>query len=255
MSDLPPQVYSGSSISTFLRCAKQWEYAYVYAIKKPPRLRMVIGNAAHAAVEVNFTQKITSRTDMPLSDVEDAFSDEFDRLVVEAEPDPDEPARAGKDSGVLVVRSYQENVAKDIQPLMVEKEVQFDINGVAYSGYVDLVDDQRTIRDLKTTGRRPYDQGRKYALAMTGYALGYRALTGDTESDVVLDYMVRTLKPYHLPVRAGGPVSEKSVNNFASIVAQVDAAVRSGNFLPTGLTNGACSWCGYKDICPAYRDA
>jgi hypothetical protein len=31
--------------------------------------------------------------------------------------------------------------------------------------------------------------------------------------------------------------------------------IQTDNFPPTGLQSNACSWCGYKDICPAFRAA
>src|SRR5215471_2585282 len=84
----PVDVWSGSSLNTFLRCAKQWEYAYVYRFKRPPKLRMVLGAAAHFAVETDLRQKITTQVDLPVGDVLDAFSTSYDLESVEAEEEP-----------------------------------------------------------------------------------------------------------------------------------------------------------------------
>lgn len=245
------QLFSASSLSTFLRCGQQWEFAYVYAIKRPPNIRMVVGVAAHEAVETNFNQKLISRLDLPVGDVTDAFASAFDRLSVEAAKDPEEPAGKAKDSGVALVGTYQTQVAPTIMPLLVEQEVQFNIDGVPYSGFVDLVDEEGMVRDLKTTGRKPTDRS-KYALAMTGYSVGYRALTGNREKGVLLDYMVRTKEPYYYPVMSG-PASNAAIKGFSQILNRVSSSVKAGIFLPTGLGTGACSWCPYTDICPAFK--
>lgn len=246
------QLFSASSLSTFLRCEKQWEYAYVYAIKRPPNVRMVIGVAAHEAVETNYQQKVKTRLDLPVEQVVDAFADAFERMTEEVEEDPVESMGQAKDSGVLVVEKYQELVAPTIQPLFVEQEIQFEIDTVPYAGFIDLVDDTGRVRDLKTTKRKP--SGRHdYALAMTGYAVGYRQLTGKVETGVTLDYIVRTQKPYYYPAASEGPISDEGIATFAKVLSGVSERVQRGIFLPTGLNNSACSWCGYQAICPAYN--
>ena len=216
---------------------------------------LVLGSAAHVAVETNFRQKMDTGIDLPLPDVQDAFSDAFDRLVTDVEPDPEEdeketPAQ-GKDSGIALVGEYQRKVAPKVQPVLVEEQVQFRINNIPFSGYIDLVDQKRQVRDLKTVRKKP--SRNDYLLAMIGYAIGFRQKTGETESNVVLDYMVRTQKPYHHPVPSEGPVPDYAISEFAKIVTDVATAVSRGTFLPTGLTNNACSWCGYKAICSAYQ--
>lgn len=248
------QLFSASSLSTFLRCGKQWEFAYVYAIKSPPNVRMMLGLAAHEAVETNFRQKMVTRLDLPVEAVADTFSDAFDRMVDEVEEDPNETKGEAKDSGVALIEKYQEVVAPGIQPLYVEQEIQFEIDGVPWSGFIDIVDETGVVRDLKTTRRKPSAKT-DYALAMTGYAVGYREMTGHIETGITLDYMVRTKTPYYYPAATEGPVSPESIATFAEVLNGVSESVQRGIFLPTGLNNGACSWCGYRMICPAFKAA
>lgn len=255
MNDLL-QPFSASSIATFMRCAKQWEYAYIYELKRPPSIRMLLGTSAHAAAEVNYKQKIESQEDLPLDDVLDVFSDAFDSGVREADVDPEDKEAPGeaKDSGVATLTVYHEQVAPEIQPLWVEHEGLVHVDDVPYSYTIDLVDTKGRVRDHKYTKRRPQGAA-DYRLAMIGYAIGYRHETGEIESDVVLDYMVRTKEPYHWPVASTGPVPDRAISAFAGILSMINQAILEGIFLPTGLTNHACGWCGYRDICDAYADA
>jgi len=251
------QPFSASSIATFMRCAKQWEYAYVYEFKRPPSLRMVLGNSAHAAEEVNYKQKIETHEDLPTDDVLDIFSTAFDAGVGEAQEDLEEgPETRGqaKDSGVKTLTVYHEKVAPEIEPLWVEHEGLVHVNDIPYSYTIDLVDTTGRVRDHKYTKRRPQGSG-DYRLAMIGYAVGYRHETGEKEADVVLDYMVRTQNPYHWPVASDGPVPDRAIDAFAGVLEMVNRAILEGIFLPTGLQNHACGWCGYRDICDAYADA
>lgn len=246
-----PVVLSASSIATFLRCGIQWEFAYVYNIKSRPSVRQSIGLAFHTAVERNLTQKIESRADLVEDEVVGAFTDEYDHLVVDVE-EPEEDPGKGKDSGIVVVRKHHREIAPTIQPLWVERPIQYKVNGVPYSGTIDLVDQHRRVRDWKTSKRKP-DRG-SYLLNMIGYALGYRHETGETEKEVVLDYLIRTKQPYYYPVSSGGPVPDHARDSFATIAEQVYSAIQAGRFVPNGLVNNACSWCGYQNICPAYNN-
>ena len=252
-------VLSASSVATFLRCGQQWYYAYVANIKRPPSVKQAIGLASHGAVEYNMRQKLRSQVDAPLDEVLDAYSDSWNGMAADLEPDEAEedapdPAKA-KDSGIQIVRKHHTEVAPAIQPLYVEEPIQFDINGIQYSGTVDLVDQKRRVRDLKTTGRTP-GKGKSHLLQMTGYAIGFRQATAEVESEVMLDYFVYYKKkaPVYLPIASGGPIDNGHIVTFSKIVHDVHDQIMAGRFLPNGIEGTACGWCGYREICPAYKE-
>lgn len=243
-----PVTLSGSSLSTFLRCGMQWEFAYVKSIKRPPKIRQLIGVATHEAVEINYRHKFETFEDLPESDVLDAFSTAYDRQIGDVEDSEEDPA-AAKDSGVEITRIYRRQVSPSVQPVLIEEPVTMTVNGIPYSGWIDLTDQDNRIRDTKTTAKRPAED--TYLLNMTGYAMAFRSKTGTTESGITLDYLVRTKSPYYLPVK--GVVEDDDINRFASILEVVYAAINEGRFVPNGIVSGACNWCGYNDICPAYK--
>ena len=246
---------SKSSVSTYLRCGQQWYYAYVMKIRRPPKVKQAIGLAAHAAIELNMGQKVASKIDVPEDVVLDVFADEWDAMAPDIELDDDiTDKKVAKDNGIRVVRKYHTDVAPGIQPAWVEEPVMFAINGVPYSGWIDLVDDEGRVRDTKTSGKSPGKASRDHVLSMIGYALAYRQRTGKVESEVVIDtlvYLKRDTK--YVPIASGGPVTRDAIQTFASVIQGVAEQIEEGRFLPTGLMNNACSWCGYRDICPAYR--
>lgn len=246
-----PVVLSASSVTTFLRCGQQWYFAYVEGIKSPPTLKQARGIAVHKAVEHNMVQKLVTHTDVPLADMMDAYGTSFDAQGGDGFVAEDEASIGDiKDDGYKLVSLHHAKVSPTIQPVFVERPVQFNINGVTFSGQIDLQDDAGRIRDTKTTARKP--SGDSYLLNMTGYALAKRHLDGDIESDIVLDYLVATKTPYYHPIVAGGPVSDDQIVRFANIVDTVAKSINAGAFTPSGIVSGACNWCGYKDICPSY---
>lgn len=254
VSDDGRVILSASSMTTLMRCGVQWDFAYLRKIKSPPTVKQSIGIAAHEAFEQQMVGKIAAEVDLPEDFVVDVFSTEYDHLLLEVEDPAEDPGKA-KDQGVRLVQKQHREIAPRITPVLVEAPIQFEIDGMLYSGTIDLVDGKGRVRDWKTSARKPTDGG-TYGLAMTGYALGYRQLTGHTETDVQLDYLVRYKKqdPAYYPIPAGGPVSDGAIAVFAETVARVYETIMSGRFIPNGLTNGACSWCGYREICPYYRN-
>lgn len=258
-------VLSASSVTTFLRCGQQWFFAYVAAVKAPPSLRAIRGIAAHAAVEVDMRQKMVTGIDIPVDDMMDAYDTSWAEETVDGYSiTGDEKPGEVKDKGYELVRLYHKEVAPTIQPIMVEEPIQFNINGQAYSGQIDLgqmvevdlgwgpPEERLVIRDTKTTGRTPAEEA--YLLNMTGYAISQRQKTGLIEADIVLDYLVALKEPKYKEIRMGGPVSDAQIAQFANVVGSVADAIKAERYVPNGLINGSCGWCGYRAICPAYQN-
>jgi hypothetical protein len=254
-----PVVLSASSINTYLRCQQQWYYAYVMNIKSPPNVALLVGLSAHKAVETNMEQKVTSKLDLPVADVLDVFSTEYDAQVGDIENEDEDPGK-GKDSGIDIVRLYHTTVAPPIQPALVEEQIQFSVNGIPYSTVLDLVEERidpvfneahDILRELKTTKSTPTID--RYAIQMTGQSVGLKHKTGKEQVGVIVDVLVRTKTPKHIQIQAPELMKPPAIGMFADIVAKVHAQIQTGNFIPSGLTNRACSWCGYTNICPAYK--
>lgn len=247
---------SASSVATFLRCPTQWDFAYVKKIRSPPTVRQAVGIAAHDAFEENLLTKMVTQVDLPVEFVKDAFSDSYDTMVGEMGGifEEKDPPGTAKDQGIAIVEKQHLEIAPSIVPVLVEAPIQFEINGIIWTGTIDLVDGRGRLRDWKTSAKKP-SSGANYTLAMTGYALGYREMTGEIETDVQLDFFVRYKKqePGYFPIPAGGPVSDRAVLVFADIVSRVQAAIMTGVFPPHGLQNNSCSWCGFRDICPYFN--
>jgi hypothetical protein len=242
-------------MTTFLRCGMQWSFAYVRGIKSPPSLKAVRGIAIHKAAEVDMSQKVHTGVDISAEEMIDTYSDSWTAETANGYTIDDDGTTPGdiKDKGVEMVQLYRDKVAPRIQPVLVEEPIQFEINGQPYSGQIDVAERKKgklIIRDTKSTARKP--DPAQYTLNMVGYAVSQRQVTGEVEADTVLDYLIGTKVPRYLPVNNGGPVSDQEIRRFSTVVSEVAANIKAGRFPPNGLVNGACSWCGYKSICPAY---
>ena len=256
-----PYILSASAVTTFLRCGQQYYFAYVAGIKSPPSLRAIRGTAVHKAVETDMSQKVSTREDLPVGDMLDAYDTSWTVETVNGYAvDKGEDPGVVKDKGYDLVKLYHQQVAPRIQPILVEEPIQFTINGQLYTGQIDLAEritDENSwdhgklvVRDTKTTARTPTEDA--YTLNMTGYALAQRQVSGEVEADIVLDYLIALKQPVYKEIRYGGPVSDDQIRKFATVVGSVSESIKAGRFAPNGLVGGACSWCGYRDVCPAY---
>lgn len=257
-----PFVLSASSLNTYLRCGKQWEYAYVMGVKAPPSLRASRGIALHAAVETSMRQKMTSCEDLPEDDWLDAYSDSYARHTADGyEAKSGESWESVKDAGIDLTKIYRKQAAPKIQPVLVEEPISFDINGQTWTGQIDLgvaepinlwgePEIGLRVRDTKSSARAPKPEN--YAVNMTGYAAGAR-IAGHKVAGVSFDYVIATNKPYYQEINQG-PVTDAQMRSFAYLVGDVAANINKGAFPANGLNNpGVCDWCGFRAMCPAYK--
>lgn len=217
MSDL---VLSSSSVSTWLDCELQWYFRYVMFLEGEPSEALTTGIDVHEHAAVLL--------------------------------DPDYRAEDGLsvDPAILeLVDVYKTDVMPEIgKPLLVEEPYRLNVNGIDYQSILDVVDEEGRVRDLKTTNKRP--RAGRYRISMIGHALGSRALTDEVETDVVLDYIVRTKTPYYWPESLGGPVSEDDIAEFGGTVVAVAEGIDKGEYAATGLDSPwACSMCPYRAEC------
>lgn len=248
-------VLSSSSVSTYFDCHYQWYLRYVERLTGEQNVPAATGLAVHAAVERYYKDLLLFNPEH-VGDLDWAALDAFDyTFMTETLPmaDPDEDLAKAREVGRRVVRAYLEDVAPGITPVWVEHGGRVIINGIEYSYHIDLVDSEDRIRDLKVLKSKIHHPADKLS-QLVGYALGFRAETGRVESDVMLDVMIRLKRdrPYHVPYRYGGPVSDLDIGKFAARLEGAAEGIAAHDYSPTGLDNGSCSWCGVRAACSYY---
>jgi hypothetical protein len=215
---------------------------------------MITGTAGHKGLEVHLVAKKETREDGPLDVALDAYSDSFDLEVEEAEDSSKTERGEWKDKGARSVKLWHKEVAPTIQPKLIEQPISFWINGVPWTGTLDLADEDNVIIDHKFPNRTPSDGG-SYLINLVGYAIGFRELTGEVESQVRLDNIVQLKTPKIVKIASDGPVTDQAIIAFADTVESATRSIQAGIFPPNGLSGHACSWCGYTDICDAYKES
>ena len=244
---------SVSQVKTYLLCPLKYFYRYIQRLPAPPSSELVLGRAVHAALEVNFRQKIASHEDLPLGHVTDAFSDAWDHEAREAAFDPDEQPAQIKDDGIRILGVYHPTVAPTIQPKAVEEAFELSFANVPHTfrGRIDLVDIQDRIIDHKTAKRSPTPEQVAQDLQMTAYSLAHQTLHGRPETALRLDVAVRTKTPKIVQLETTRRPADHA--RFLKLLGHVAKGIHAGLFYPN--PNFTCSSCPYRRHCDAWQDA
>lgn len=263
--DWPAQLpghLSASQVSMFQRCPEQYRRRYVLGEKERPGAALVWGSADHYAHEQNFTQKITSGTDIPAGEVQDAFAEGFDQAVdrnggeSEVEWGDDKPG-ALKDAGAKLVAVYHETVSPSVQPVAVEEKFVVELPGVPVPvlGYMDVRTELAAV-ERKTAKQKPPGGAPKPEWRIQG--LLYQSVSGlpvewhvSVKTKTPAIYTPETESQLRLPYvddMVGG--ARALVGNTARTIAAVWREFGPDEPWPGALTHPwACGFCGFRPSC------
>jgi putative RecB family exonuclease len=240
---------SVTQIKMFLRCPLQYKFRYIDGIKMPPAGAMVLGRSVHKGIEENYKQKKDSKIDLPLNKVLEIFSDSFDRAQKEEEInwEEDTPAQI-KDTGIELLKVYQKDIAYKIQPVLVEEGFELEFENVAYTlkGYLDLIDQDKIIRETKTSKRSYALDAALTDIQLTAYNLAYKCITGEDPKSLCFDVAVKNKHPKIQTIEAPKR-TDKELARFLKIMGYVSKAIETGLFYPN--ESYMCKVCGYRDRC------
>ena len=230
-------VLSHSSIAEYWRCHYRYYLNNVLRLPGAGNLAMALGTAVHAAAEAIFTSPLK-----PASFLRSAFIKETAGLSAE-EMNADPGALT---DGETMVETYIREVVPTFRPTMTERPFTIRAEDTLLTGIIDAADDE-DIHDTKTTSLISKFSPDRHQVQMTLYHWGYTALTGHQPKRLLLDVLPRggkvryrqvEIKPAHGEVR--------------DLVRLTRDAIMGRSFEPTGLLNGSCAMCPYREVCEFY---
>ena len=243
---------SPSQVNMLLRCPTQWYFRYVENKVIQPTGSMMVGSAFHGAVGINYSQKIETHEDLPLQEVLDYFSTDFDANSQETDWRHDDPGTK-KDTGIQTLSKYQESIAPLVQPKAVELGYQLSFTNVdwTFKGYVDLVTDAEVVLELKTSARSVSKPREDHIRQISAYILGNRQLSGAKEFGARIDYAIHPSKnnpPKIVSFTIQDP--DDLVFHYLKLIKQCSRIVENEVFIPN-RDHILCSrkWCGYWELC------
>ncbi len=139
------------------------------------------------------------------------------------------------------IEEVERNDLRDSRPVEVERELEFEIDGLKIRGRIDRVDeasDGYVIFDYKTS-----NPGKSYQLHL--YAYGYQQQTGRKVSRAYF-YLLQDAYQTELRGRVGGR-SKTSMEDAMKEVVKAIEGIKKGDFKP--VKSNSCYGCPFKDIC------
>lgn len=256
---------SPSQISMFKKCPKQWYFAYVLGMRRPPSGAQHLGTSAHKSFEANNRQKIQSRIDLPFDELQDRYSDSFNSIGrSDIQWEAESPDKVYED-GQKIVTLFSITSGPRVQPTVVERRITIPIEPLAGGDPVpdlvtvlDVVDDQQRVIDYKTKGKTAMRDEADNSDQLTAYALAHKAAFGVPPRELRLDIFVRPMKTkptgtYEEQATTRGEdqveIYQQDVRAVASTIAH---SKKSGLFPYAPMDSWACSekFCGFFSICP-----
>jgi RecB family exonuclease len=184
-SALIPEVLSPSSLNRFSQCQVKWFYSKVLRLPEVRGAALALGSAVHDALLGNYRVKLDRGESMAVSDVVTLFgdflNDQLEQCVLTADDDPQDL----KDCGEVMVRMYMERVAPEVTPAAIEKKVEGLIGDVPVHGFIDLLDINGRVIDLKTASKKPSGVTAPYRQQVTTYAMLEPAANGEARLDTL----------------------------------------------------------------------
>lgn len=246
---IPDNHLSASRVNTFMRCGMQYYFRYCDGLISPPSGALAVGSSFHSSIAKDYLQKANTRANLPLDEVMDFFSEDWQERKHEVQWwEGEEPGRF-KDQGYGLLEAYYNEIALAVQPASVEREfeIQFANKDWNFIGYIDRVDEDGVIAETKTVGQTPPRPKTDHKGQIVAYTTGYRS-EGHVESESRLEYAVKlkTPKIVSYPFK----VSNTEVDFFLAQIARVASLIENEVFMPN-RTSRLCNqrWCGYSQAC------
>jgi putative RecB family exonuclease len=237
------EILSPSQANTFLNCSAKWWFRYGIGLPDPKSGSLVRGLAVHKTIERWFKLSLEGATP-EIDDMREPYEDAWESLSAEASFAADDDIDELKRSGAVLLRKYLEEVAPEIRPAALEQQVMGEISGVKVRGYVDIVDVDGNIIDVKTAAKKPAGVDSGYAFQLATYRQILPGASGKTR----LDTLVATKTPQLVKIEY--QVTEADERLTESLYPRVREGIREGLYFPNRSSN-LCSrkYCNFVGAC------
>ncbi len=245
-----------SSLGTFLRCGEQGRRRYIEDEIIPPGIAAGRGTGVHKANKVNLRNKIKTKQDMPLSDLQDAARDgfihSFDNgifLPKEDIPHKKTILNDGLNDTLRLTKLYRNEVAPNAKPVAVEEKFKIDVGLPLFlSGTIDY-EEIAVINDLKTTTKSWSNGKIDSEIQPIFYSFVHEHETG-IRPEFFYHILVALKKSEKLQQQSITPTKKHYRALFAKL-ALFCKMLETGLFPPANPSAWWCSekWCGYYLTC------
>jgi RecB family exonuclease len=248
--------YSVSQIQTYLGCPLKYRFQYLDQLPKAFRpAALAFGGSIHSAIEWFHCARMAGATPA-LEEVLNVFeADWFAQNLDPLDFHPGETKEGLEGRAKAMLAVYLES-ANGCRPVAVEEPFSLDIADpetgevldVPFRGFVDLVEEDGTLVDLKTAARSMPQEDVDRHLQLSTYALAVFLRTGEIPK-LRLDVLLKTAKP-----RLERYATSRTVQDLAWVARLIEKtarAIEDGHFFPN--PSWRCAECEYFQACQKWR--
>jgi hypothetical protein len=277
--NLPKKYLSISQVGMYLRCPRQYKHRYVQDLRRPPGVAITLGSSGHAALELTHHHLVDHQCPAKTESVLDCFADKWKELSALIEDWENEDPGKLKDTGIALVRMYNQTVAPTVRPHVdtqnirgIEKKFEMSVAGVPMLGYIDLIDTNSTFLFSPEEVALMNAEGRSIPsdlqTAIVDFKFKAKSMT-QVEVDGSLQltmYSLATgihivrfeqlLKTKIPKIKSVGSVRTRQDHLWLQhVVREVAESISKGSFPPCDPTSWICNakWCGFWDQCRGKR--
>lgn len=250
---------SVSQLDMFSRCGEQYRRRYLEDEIIPPGIAARIGTGVHKAAETNLREKMRTGRDLPLDAVQDCAAEAYHNALQDGVffapedlPGAKKAMAEGKDTAVSLATLYRRELAPAIAPVLVEEKIILDLPGVGLPivTILDVYTEDKTLRDLKTSGKKWSEDKAHASNQSTAYREAVKQATGEYPAELLFDVLVSSKTP------ALQTLSTQRDEQDTAILSKkfqlMCASINAGIFLPAQPDHWCCGpkFCGYFFTCP-----
>ncbi len=249
MMNLPKEYISYSQIRMYQSCPKKYYYSYVQEIKIPVNDKVFLGTIFHSIVEYYLKEKISNR-EPGKEGLLKRFEEQFQDCQKKQQITWSAPEAETRKRGLAFVRYFLKEIAPEINPLMVEKELVVDLPDldVKLKGIIDLIETDFSITDFKTTTAKwSKNRIKESYLQMQIYRHIFEKCFGDVITNlrfrIIYAKGISGIKDQKVSVKA----SDLDTSKMLNIIKYVVDNIRSGAYYKN--ESYTCSFCEFRDLC------
>ncbi|RQV95827.1 PD-(D/E)XK nuclease family protein [bacterium] len=248
---------SVSQINLYLMCSLKYRFNYIDQLEKPFKpAGLAFGSSFHAALEWLHKQRLNDEDYSPDTLVSIFKADWQAQNCEEIRFKKGDSAESLRDTGEKMLLKYLEQVPRT-KPREVELEFRIplinpetgEILELDLKGVIDLIEENDTIVDHKTSARVMDENAIANSLQLTAYSYAYRQLFGRKESGIRIDNITKTKRPRI--ERFPAVRNEQDHVRLFSIAKGVLTGILNEIFIPN--PSWMCADCEFAEHCRNWK--
>jgi hypothetical protein len=220
------EVLSPSQANCYLDCSAKWFFKYFRNLPDVKDSKRALGLAVHKALEHFFRCKLDTKKDLEREALLEVYAAAWKAESEDARFAEDDDRAAIETTGAILVQKYLVEMAPNITPITVEQPVAGEIAGVKVRGYIDLMDSNGRIVDIKTSSKKPTEIMPDYKRQVATYT----QITPGSSGKIAVHTLVKTKTPQL--IEQNHTVTPEDIRHTQIIYPLVQEAMRSGLYAP-----------------------